>query len=279
MLMSKNPAKDFEPIAGDYAFFETHATEAEQDSQAYVQRLAGIVPAAGMVRLLDFGCGSGTFTARFLQQANWPPARLHLTLVDPVESARRQAVARVTSYAEHPVVDSATLPGGTSASFEIILANHVLYYVPELPSHLARLVEALSPTGVFVTAIASRTNALIEFWILGFRLLGREIPYNTSEDVERGLHLLGATCQKQQVDYELAFPDTEANRMRIIRFLLADHLAQIPQRPLLDLFDRYTCSGWIRIRTASDHFTIRAKRGGLGQTISADLDERPRTSA
>jgi hypothetical protein len=30
--MSKNPAKDFGPIADDYAFFETHATEAEQDA-------------------------------------------------------------------------------------------------------------------------------------------------------------------------------------------------------------------------------------------------------
>lgn len=38
--MSKNPAKDFGPIADDYAFFETHATEAEQDVRAYGERLA-----------------------------------------------------------------------------------------------------------------------------------------------------------------------------------------------------------------------------------------------
>ena len=88
-------------------------------------------------------------------------------------------------------------------------------------------------SGIFVTAIAARTNALIEFWIIGFRLLGREIPYNTSEDVETALQELGADYQKQQVAYELTFPDTEENRMRIIRFLLADHLAQMPHRPLL----------------------------------------------
>ena len=72
--MSKNPAKDFGPIADDYAFFESHATQAEQDSRAYMERLAGIVPAEGTIRLLDFGCGSGTFTACFLQQASWPRA-------------------------------------------------------------------------------------------------------------------------------------------------------------------------------------------------------------
>jgi hypothetical protein len=31
--MTKSPAKDFGPIADDYAFFETHATEAERDAQ------------------------------------------------------------------------------------------------------------------------------------------------------------------------------------------------------------------------------------------------------
>ena len=39
--MSENPAKDFAPIADDYAFFESHATEAANDSQAYVERRAG----------------------------------------------------------------------------------------------------------------------------------------------------------------------------------------------------------------------------------------------
>jgi trans-aconitate 2-methyltransferase len=263
--MSKHPAKDFGPIADDYAFFETHATEAEHDARAYVARLAGIEPAGGTIRLLDFGCGSGTFTARFLQQAGWPRARLRLTLVEPVESARRQAVARLAGYTEHPVVDAATLPSDSTASFEIVLANHVLYYVPDLRSQLAGLLEALSPAGVFVTAIASQRNALIEFWMAGFGLLGREIPYNTSEDVEAGLQQLGAANQKQEVAYQLAFPDTEENRMRILRFLLAEHLAQMPLRPLLDLFDRYALSGWIRIRTASDHFTIRSKCAGLGK--------------
>jgi trans-aconitate 2-methyltransferase len=254
--MSKNPAKDFGPIADDYAFFETHATEAEHDSRAYAERLAGIVLPGATIRFLDFGCGSGTFTARFLQQANWPPDQLQLTLVEPVESARRQAVMRLSGYTEHRVVDSATLSGGSIGRFDIVLANHVLYYVPELQSQLAGLINSLSPAGAFVTAIASRRNALIEFWISGFRLLGKEIPYNTSEDVEASLRQLAAAYQKQSVAYELAFPDTEANRMRILRFLLAEHLADIPHRPLLDLFDRYADLGEISIQTASDHFTI-----------------------
>ena len=256
--MSKNPQKDFGPIADDYAFFENHATEAEQDARAYLEQLKQIVPADGTaLRMLDFGCGTGSFTARFLKLAGWPPDRLRITLVEPVESARRQAVARLAGFAATPAVESATLPALSVAGFDIVLANHVFYYVPELPSQLATLIDALSASGKFVTAIAARTNALIEFWITGFRLLGREIPYHTSEDVEAALQELGADYQKRQVAYELTFPDTEENRMRIVRFLLADHLEQMPHRPLLDLFDQHSQSGRIHIRTASDHFTIR----------------------
>jgi SAM-dependent methyltransferase len=263
-MTSKDPAKDFGPIADDYAFFESHATEAAEDARAYVERLAGVVPAEGSIRWLDFGCGSGAFTLRFLRQAGWPSSRLRLTLVEPVNAARRQAVARLATYSDHPIVELPALPSGTKDSFDVVLANHVLYYVPALQAQLTGLIDATTPNGVFLTAIAARANALIEFWIKGFGLLGREIPYNTSEDVEASLRQLGADYQRQEVRYELAFPDTEANRMRILRFLLADYLAQMPQRPLLDLFDQYASSGEIRIQTASDHYTIRRNRAGAG---------------
>lgn len=257
--MSKNPEKDFGPIADDYAFFERHATEAQEDARAYVDLLGKIVPADGTVRMLDFGCGSGAFTALLLKLAGWSPERLRLTLVEPVETVRRQAVARLANFTESPIADSSTLPAGLSRSFDIVLANHCLYYVPDLAGQLARLIDALSSSGAFATAIAPRSNALIEFWIAGFRMLGKEIPYHTSEDVEASLKALGADYQKQQVAYELTFPDTEENRMRIIRFLLADHLAQMPLRPLLDLFDQYSDSSRIDIRTASDHYSIRSE--------------------
>jgi hypothetical protein len=98
---------------------------------------------------------------------------------------------------------------------------------------------------------------------MAFGMLGRDVPYHTWEDVESALEELGVAYQKQQVPYELTFPDTQENRMRIIRFLLADRLEQMPQQPLLELFDQYSRSGQINIRTASDHFTIRSNRKGI----------------
>jgi len=255
--MSKNPAKDFGPIAADYAFFEEYSTEAAQDSAAYLALIRQSAPSPGPIRMLDFGCGSGIFTARLLKLVSWPPQRLELSLLEPVEAARRQAVSRVAGFTQSPVTELAMLPAGLSDRFDIVIANHVFYYVDNLKDQLKGLIGALAPTGMFLTAIAGQTNALIEFWIVGFGLLNRSIPYNTSEDVEQALQQLGADYQKQLISYELAFPDSEENRMKIIRFLLANHLAQMPQRPLLDLFDKYRDAGRIVIRTDCDHFMIR----------------------
>lgn len=258
--MTKDPAKDFAPIADDYVFFETHATEPEQDARAYAERLAALVLAEGPIRLLDFGCGSGTFTARFLQQIGWPPARLRLTLVEPAETVRRKAVERLAGMTAHPVLDAATLPGGSAGSFDVVLSNHALYYVPALPNVLAGLIDGLAPAGVFVTALASRTNALVAFWLAAFRALGREVPYNTAEDVEAALQGLAVAYQKQWVPYDLIFPDTEENRLRIVRFLLWEHLPRLEVRPLLDLFDAHAHTGQIVMRTGCEHFTVRSER-------------------
>ncbi|MBL8794180.1 MAG: methyltransferase domain-containing protein [Planctomycetia bacterium] len=255
--MSTSPGKDFGPIADDYVFFETHATEAEQDARAYTQQLAAAVPAHGPIRLLDFGCGSGSFTARLLEQLRWPPERLQLTLIEPVESVRRLALPRLTAFTTAAITDASSLPADAVGCFDVVFSNHVLYYVPDLKGQLARLIGALDRDGVFLTAIASRANALMAIWFEAFALIDREPPYHAAEDVEQALRELGVAFGKEAVGYELNFADTEENRLRILRFLLAEYLGQMPLRPLLDHFDRYQRDGRINIRTASEHFMVR----------------------
>jgi SAM-dependent methyltransferase len=255
--MSKNPAKDFDKIASDYTFFEQHATEAQEDAHAYQTQVATIRPAGRILNMLDFGCGSGTFTARFLEHNGWQPEHLRLTLVEPAESVRREAVARLARFTTSPLAESSTLPSTRTESFDIVLANHVFYYVPNLDVILRQLIVALAPAGVGLIGIAARTNVFSEFWTASFTLLGREMPYNTSEDIEIALQALHANYEKYQIPYEVSFPDSDENRMRIIRLLLADHLAQLPHQPLLEWFDQFSHAGRIEIRTDCDHYTLR----------------------
>lgn len=275
--MPEQAQKDFGPIADDYWFFERHATEAAADARAYAAQLTDLSAGGGVIRMLDFGCGSGTFTERLLrgnaeggmrnvegeEQEGWGRAvdreRLRLTLVEPVEAVRREARERLARFSAAPLVDSATLPAGAAGGFDFVLANHVLYYVDDVRRSVAALVEAVAPGGVMATAIAGRGNALIEIWVAAFALVGREVPYHRSEDVEAALVEMGVAYEKESAPYELVFADSEENRMRIIRFLLGEHLHEMPVRALLAMFDRYSSGGEVRVRTASEHFLVRAR--------------------
>ena len=88
-----DPSKDFTPIQDEYNFFATHSTEPDADLDAYEERLQSFDPPARPIRMLDFGCGPGSFTARFLERVGWRDTRLDLTLVEP-SSAYRQASRR-----------------------------------------------------------------------------------------------------------------------------------------------------------------------------------------
>lgn len=251
-----DPSKDFTPIRDDYEFFASHSTEAAADLDAYAERLRAFDPPAGLVRMLDFGCGPGSFTARFLDRAGWGGDRLHLALVEPSAAYRRQAVERLVAMTAHPILAWEALPAESEQAFDVILSNHALYYVPELEAKLDRLVGALAPRGVFLTAIAGRENALVDLWFRGFPLAGRPVPYNTAEDVASAFSRRGRAFDCREVGYTLDFPDTGANRQKILRFLFGEHLAELPIAELLGFFDPFATAGRVEMRTGNVQYAI-----------------------
>jgi len=94
--------------------------------------------------MLDFGCGSGTFTERIVGGGQWAVGseeegrgagggfgalsrdRLRLTLVEPVEAVRREAVERMAPFSAAPLVDSATLPADAGGGFGgLVIRGHI----------------------------------------------------------------------------------------------------------------------------------------------------------
>jgi trans-aconitate 2-methyltransferase len=256
--MNQLPNKDFGPIQDDYAFFLDHSTEQERDVEAYVASLGSLRPLDRPLRLLDFGCGPGGFTEVLLKSLAWPPARIRLSLVEPVEDYRRQAVARLSPLVASPVIAHAALPAGAFGPFELIVSNHVLYYVPNLDEILARLCDALAPGGRFLMSLAGHDNVLIQFWHEGFAAIGRSMPYHVAEGVEAALTRAGRSFARREVPYEITFDDTNENRLRILRFLFAEHFNAIPRPVLLGLFDPYRRAGRIVIETKDVHLAIGA---------------------
>src|SRR5215813_5071187 len=108
--MRVTSSKNFGPIRDDYLFFEEHATEAAEDLHAYMLHVHALVTQSGPIRMLDFGSGSGRFAGQFLALARFPRERLWLSLVEPEEGYRRQALAHLQPFTAHPVQAWPVLP-------------------------------------------------------------------------------------------------------------------------------------------------------------------------
>ena len=139
-------------------------------------RLAGVpsavTPTAG-AKVLEVGCGPGRF---WLGAQAWP-ADLAITLTDLSPGMAEEALATVrgagrwTNVASQ-VADVCALPFA-DASFDVVLAMHMLYHAPDPDLAVREIARVLRPGGVAIASTNSETNmaALFE---LGHATLGGE---------------------------------------------------------------------------------------------------------
>lgn len=115
-------------------------------------------------RVLELGCGTGGLWAA---NQEWIPAGWDITLSDFSPGMLAQAQATLAAVA-HPfafeVVDAQAIPYA-DGTFDAVIANHMLYHVPDLPRALAEIQRVLKPGGVlFASTVGERHMA--EMWAL-----------------------------------------------------------------------------------------------------------------
>lgn len=255
-MSTATSTKRFAPIRDDYAFFERHSTEAAADLRGYLPWLRSL-PTSRPLRLLDFGCGPGGFSSRFLTAAAFPRERLSLCLVEPDDDYRAEAAHQLGEFTSAPVLAWPRLPPDQENCFDLVLANHVLYYVSDLDETLTLLLRALTRGGLLLAALAGQANLLMRLLEAGFGLIQQPVPYQNAEDLEYSLRRRGQPFRQQSMRYELTFPDSEANRLHVLRFLFGEHFDELPPRKLLELFDPHVREGQIAIHTGHEQFIVR----------------------
>jgi SAM-dependent methyltransferase len=255
--MSQSSSKLFGPIRDAYTFFQQHTTETEEDIRAYLPHIHGVLMGNSPLRTLDFGCGDGGFSAALLGRARVPPERLQLAIVEPDDVYRHQAVERLQPFTTQPVCAWPALPAHLHACFDLVVANHVLYYVPDLHGTLSALLRTLATPGLFLVAMAGRANAMAQCCLRCFDLIGKPYPFHTSEDCEAALAGLGEAYGTEDVHYELVFPDTEENRLNMGRFLMGGDFHAVPRQAMLQCFDPYAYARQITMQLAHKHFIIQ----------------------
>jgi ubiquinone/menaquinone biosynthesis C-methylase UbiE len=102
-------------------------------------------------QILEVGCGPAKL---WLHNQERIPRDWHITLVDFSQGMVDQAKVNLESVAGHfefKQADVQALPFGDH-SFDVVIANHMLYHVPDLAKGLAELGRVLKPKGILLAA-------------------------------------------------------------------------------------------------------------------------------
>ena len=126
---------------------------------AWFPWVASQIPWPARARVLEVGCGTGWLWA---EASAHLPSGLDLTLTDLSEGMVAEAVERVGSLRRHRrvegrVADAQSLPS-TRRAFDVVIANHMLYHVPEPARAVAELARVVRPGGVVMAATVGETH-------------------------------------------------------------------------------------------------------------------------
>lgn len=128
-------------------------TIAETGWFPWVARQLPLQPGANV---LDIGCGPGWFWASVVNDI---PEGVHLTLADQSSGMVEEALTRCNTLPFASVIgqqaDAVALPFD-DASFDLVIAMHMLYHIADQPTAIAEMSRVLQPGGT----LAVTTNGI-----------------------------------------------------------------------------------------------------------------------
>jgi SAM-dependent methyltransferase len=212
--------------------------------------------------VLDIGCGPGWLWA---EQAMHLPQRLRITLADltqgMVEAAHQRVSALQRFHLSAPqVADVQALPFDDE-SFDIVVANHMLYHAPDTTLAAREIARVLRPDGVLL-ATANGPSHLREIWEIRAEVFGGT---PTSAHIEAfGSETGHAPLEKSFSDVqwfaytdEIHCPDPDAVVAFITSSPPAEHATSIQLHELRVAVERRMVHGSCVIAKESGAFVAR----------------------
>ncbi len=164
-------------------------TQAEHDWQPWVFERLKLKPGQ---RILECGCGPGKLWQENLDDI---PERCHITLTDLSDGMVAEAKSALDGSEHHfefqPLnIESLDFEDYT---FDTVIANHMLYHVPDIPKAIGEVTRVLKPNGRFIAA-TNGNNHLKELGEIGRELF---------DDVEELSGTRLQTLEDRMLDFRL----------------------------------------------------------------------------
>jgi SAM-dependent methyltransferase len=171
-------------------------------------------------RVLEVGCGWGEFSERMATE-------LHADVVAIDQSPRMVELTRERGV--DACVGDVQALAFADESFDVAVANWMLYHVPDLDEGLAELARVLRPGGRLVAATNSLDH-LSELWALVGRDRRDEPSRFFSEDAEERLRPHFTSIERRDITSSVTFADREVARGYIASSVAHKHLAdRVPE--------------------------------------------------
>jgi ubiquinone/menaquinone biosynthesis C-methylase UbiE len=160
------------------AFHERFSTNPEPFPRWVFDRL----PSVPEAEILEVGCGTGNL---WHSNRDRIPSGWRLTLTDLSGGMVEKARVRLGDIASYGVADVQELPFA-DASFDLVVANHMLFHVPDRERALDEIARVLRPAG----AIVATTNGVDHL---------RELRASGSDQWSRSFGLENGPAQLERV--------------------------------------------------------------------------------
>ena len=181
-------------------------------------------------KVLELGCGTGS-----MWQNVALPDGCHVTMTDlssgMLETARHNTVHLGAAYA---VCDAMAIPY-KDASFDVVIANMMLYHVPDIQKALMEIRRVMKPEGRFFAATAGEhgaVEAVLEMMGLPSTLNHRFTVQNGKEQLSA--HFKHVNCQRRDDALDVTNLGDLIAYLRSMQGMTV--LADISDVQLLDVF-------------------------------------------
>lgn len=252
-------------LAARIRLHEQFSTNTESVHRWQFDRVLKAAPADA--RILEVGAGRGDL---WKQNAERIPSGWQITLSDlsagMLDDCQRHLGEEVSGRFSFEVVDVQKIPY-PDQTFDVVIANYMLYHVPDLPKALSEIRRVLKPNGVLF-AMTNGDNHIIELEQLinrfndkagsGFGLMGVRFAFTLQNGAD---HLRPYFTDIQREDFESNLHITQLQPLLNYIASSVDSLEIMEQpnaKALIDeLRHRLDTDGAIDVRKETGLFTAR----------------------